>query len=81
MEKYSIEEIKKAAEIGNVSMVDANHIIDCLDEAKLALSAHVNCRGCKYYYVNPVDEICRNGFNINNESNCGGISYEQYKIE
>ncbi len=32
--KYTVEEILKAAEIGEVSMIDAKHIVGLLREAK-----------------------------------------------
>lgn len=34
MKVYTTEEILKAAEIGEVSMIDANHIVSLLDEAR-----------------------------------------------
>jgi len=37
MKKYSKEEILKAAEIGEVSMIDAKYIVSLLDEAKQIL--------------------------------------------
>lgn len=33
-EKYTVEEILKAAEMGEVSMIDAKHIVSYLDEAR-----------------------------------------------
>ena len=35
---YTKEEILKAAEIGEVSMIDARHIVSLLDEAKTILN-------------------------------------------
>jgi hypothetical protein len=35
MKKYTKEEFLKAAEIGEVSMIDAKHIVSLLDEIKM----------------------------------------------
>ena len=35
MRKYTKEEILKAAELGEVSMIDAKHIVNLLDEVKI----------------------------------------------
>jgi hypothetical protein len=37
MNKYTPEEILKAAELGEVSMIDAKHIVSLLPEARLRL--------------------------------------------
>ena len=48
---YSEDEILKAAEIGEVSMIDAKHIVSLLFEARIQLSGHNNeicqCMGCE----------------------------------
>ena len=38
IKKYTTEQILKAAEIGEVSMIDANHIVSLLDEAVTILN-------------------------------------------
>ena len=40
--KYTKEEILKAAEIGEVSMIDANHIVSLLDEARNKHKIEIN---------------------------------------
>ena len=35
MKKYTKEEFLRAAELGEVSMIDAKHIVSLLDEAKM----------------------------------------------
>ena len=47
MKKYTAQEFLKAAEIGEVSMIDAKHIVSLLDEARNILS-RLNCRRCSY---------------------------------
>lgn len=42
MNKYTKEEFLKAAEIGEVSMIDARHIISLLDEAKAMIENKSN---------------------------------------
>ena len=37
MEKYTTEEYLKAAELGEVSMIDAKHVVSLLPEARLVL--------------------------------------------
>lgn len=48
---YTKEEILKAAEIGEVSMIDAEHIVSLLFDARLALLGSndevVQCMGCE----------------------------------
>jgi Zn finger protein HypA/HybF involved in hydrogenase expression len=47
---YTKEEILKAAELGEVSMIDANHIVSLLDEAKTLLGNiknEVTCVSCE----------------------------------
>jgi len=41
METYTKEEFLKAAEIGEVSMIDAQHVVSLLDEARLFLSGEL----------------------------------------
>lgn len=48
---YSKDEILKAAEIGEVSIIDAEHIVSLLFEARLQLAGHsyplVQCMSCE----------------------------------
>ena len=37
MKKYTKEEFLKAAELGEVSMIDAKHVVSLLDEAQIIL--------------------------------------------
>jgi hypothetical protein len=39
MKKYTKQEFLKAAEIGEVSMIDARHIVSLLDEAREILTS------------------------------------------
>lgn len=83
--KYTTEEILKAAEIGEVSMIDAKHIVSLLDEARYILEVGFNCHKCKHSYMNPFDEYyCLKKdysedkeYDIENNINCGGIHYEK----
>lgn len=43
MKTYTKEEILKAAQIGEVSMIDAEHIVSLLDEAKEILQKNTEC--------------------------------------
>ena len=42
MKKYTAQEFLKAAEIGEVSMIDARHIVSLLDEARSILRKDIN---------------------------------------
>jgi len=42
MKKYTVKEFLKAAEIGEVSMIDAKHIVSLLDEARSILCKDIN---------------------------------------
>lgn len=48
---YSKEEILKAAELGEVSMIDAEHIVSLLFEARISLMGSndeiAQCMGCE----------------------------------
>jgi hypothetical protein len=57
MKKYTKEEILKAAEIGEVSMIDARHIVSLLDEAKHILKVGFDCHKCKHSFSNPLTSI------------------------
>jgi len=81
---YTVEEILKAAEIGEVSMIDAKHTVSLLDEAKHILKVGFDCYKCKYSFSNPFDQYyCQktgeNGeeYDIENDIDCGGVYYER----
>ena len=70
MKKYTKEEFLKAAELGEVSMIDAKHIVSLLDEVKMtrkeyqkqyqkeyALSGKKS-EAAKRYYQKHKHEIC-----------------------
>ena len=40
MKKYTKEEFLKAAELGEVSIIDAKHIVSLLDETKMTRKEH-----------------------------------------
>lgn len=82
--KYSKEEILKAAEIGEVSMIDAKHIVNLLDEAKHFLKIGFDCHKCKHSFSNPFDQYyCQKTTNLGKEfdlekdEDCGGVYYER----
>ena len=56
MKKYTVEEYLKAAEIGEVSMIDAKHTTSLLDEARKVLKSGFDCRKCKNSFSNPLDQ-------------------------
>jgi len=49
--KYTISEIIKTAEIDKISMIDATHIVNLLDETKNILKHGFNCRTCKHFKI------------------------------
>ena len=65
---YSEQEILKAAEIGEVSMIDANHIVSLLFDARLQLLGHndeiVQCMDC--------EEIIKRNESVIHCSSCYG---------
>lgn len=82
--KYTKKEILKAAEIGEVSTVDAEHIVSLLDEAKNILKVGFDCHKCKHSFSNPFDQYyCvkqgENGqeYDLENDEDCGGVYYER----
>jgi len=82
--KYTKEEILKAAEIGEVSMIDANHVVSLLDEAKHILKKGFDCRKCKHSFSNPFDQYyCQkvgvNGeeYDLENDEDCASVYYER----
>ena len=46
---FKKEEFKKAAELGEVSMIDAKHIVSLLDEAKITTRSEYQKQYQKYY--------------------------------
>jgi phosphoribosylpyrophosphate synthetase len=82
--KYTKKEFLKAAEIGEVSMIDAKHIVSLLNEAKHILKVGFDCHKCKHSFSNPFDQyycqkITNTGkdFNLENDEDCGGVYYER----
>ena len=76
--KYKIKEILKAAELGEVSMVDANHIVSLLDEARRVLKTSVNCDNCKNIFMNPFDQYyCDKDIDIGLGEDCGGKYFDK----
>lgn len=71
--KYTVKEILKAAEIGDVSMVDAYRIVSLLDEAHRILKSSFNCDDCKNLFMNPFDQYyCEKEIDIDSGEDCGG---------
>lgn len=86
MNKYTKEEFLKAAEIGEVSIIDAKHVVSLLDEARYIIKVGFDCRNCKHSFSNPFDEyycekIGDNGeeYDLGAGEDCGGIYYEKPK--
>lgn len=61
MKKYTKEEFLKAAEIGEVSMIDARHIVSLLEEARHILKVGFDCHECKHSFSNPVECVIKSG--------------------
>ena len=81
--RYSVEEILKAGEIGEVSMIDVRHVVSLLDEARHILKVGFDCRKCKHSFSNPFDEYyCqksgKNGeeYDLEKGEDCGGKFYK-----
>lgn len=75
--KYTKEEILKAAEIGEVSMIDAKHIVSLLDEAKQAVKAGFDCQTCIHSFTNPFDQrYCNKEYDLEKGIDCGGLHYK-----
>ena len=84
MKKYTKEEFLKAAEIGEVSMIDAKHTVSLLDEARHILKVGFDCYKCKHSFSNPFDQCyCQktdeNGevYDLESGKDCGGDYYER----
>ncbi|NLK92548.1 MAG: hypothetical protein GX273_05365 [Bacteroidales bacterium] len=70
MKKYTKEEFLKAAELGEVSMIDAKHIVSLLDEVKMTRKEYQKqyqkyyaasgkkSEAAKRYYQKHKNEIC-----------------------
>lgn len=54
---YTKEEFLKAAEIGEVSMIDAMHVVSLLDEARQKLNYIASMEAIKERYPATADEI------------------------
>ncbi len=84
--KYTKEEILKAAEIGEVSMIDARHIVSLLDEARAAIKNEFDCYKCANAFSNPFDQYYCNidrgdgeCYDLENGEDCGGKYYVKGK--
>lgn len=74
---YTAEEILKAAEIGEVSSIDAKHIVSLLPEARRELQRSYSCETCKHFFENPFDQgICRMDY-VLEIGDCAGKDYER----
>ena len=70
MKKYTKEEILKAAELGEVSMIDAEHIVSLLKDARK--KGKFDCRNCVHSFMNPFDQYyCHEDYDLEKED-CGG---------
>ncbi len=83
--KYTKEEFLKAAELGEVSMIDAKHIVSLLDKAKRILKDKFDCQKCRHSFSNPFDQyycLKKNGkgeeYNLEENQDCGGVYYKPY---
>jgi hypothetical protein len=75
--KYTIEVYLKAAELGEVSMIDARHVCSLLDEARKELKRNTICKDCKSLHTNPFEaDFCKKYFDIENGNFCEGTEYE-----
>lgn len=84
MKKYTKKEFLKAAEIGEVSMIDAKHIVSLLDKAKHIIKVGFDCSSCKHSFSNPFDQcycekIGENGeeYDLEAGEDCGGVYYDR----
>jgi hypothetical protein len=86
MKKYTKDEILKAAEIGEVSIHDAKHIVSLLDEARHVLKVGFDCHKCANAFSNPFDQFyCTienetgENYDIENDEDCNGKFYKKSK--
>jgi len=78
--KYTVDEFLLAAEIGEVSMIDARHTVSLLDEARNELNKGWSCRNCIHSFMNPFDEyFCGIGYKLNEDADCEGEKFEKRK--
>ena len=82
--RYSVEEILKAGEIGEMSMIDVRHVVSLLDEARHILKVGFDCHKCKHSFSNPFDQYycLKNGengeeYDIEKGEDCGGKFYKK----
>jgi len=77
---YTPEEYLKAAEIGEVSMIDAKHVVSLLDEAREILKKGFDCWKCKNSFSNPFDELfCELDYDPFEDEDCDGEHFERRK--
>jgi hypothetical protein len=75
--KFTIEEYLKAAEIGEVSMIDAKHVCSLLEEPRNIINKGFDCKKCKHSFSNPFDEYyCSKNYDIGKDEDCKGIEFE-----
>ena len=86
MKKYTKEEFLKAAEMGEVSMIDAKHVVSLLDEARHVMKVGFDCHKCKHAFANPFDQYyCLKKdekgeeYDLEADKDCGGIHFEREK--
>lgn len=76
--KYTVEEYLKAAEIGEVSMIDAKHVCSLLDEARSIINNEYDCHNCKHSFSNPFDQYyCNKGFDLESDVDCNGTKFKK----
>ena len=81
MKKYTVKEFLKAAEIGEVSMIDAKHIVSLLDEARNILSKF-DCQKCSHSMSDGnggvycfLKDVHGKNYHPNEDEDCGGAFY------
>ncbi len=75
---YTKQHILKAAELGEVSMIDAEHICALLDDAVEAINNPKGCRECKHLFTNPFDQhLCHKGIDFDSVEDCEGELFEK----
>lgn len=75
--RYTKREFLFAAQIGEVSMIDANHIVSLLDEASEILKKTFDCRMCAHSKYNELDNIICDKLYLLPIDNCGGSKFEK----
>jgi hypothetical protein len=74
MKKYTKEEFLKAAEIGEVSMIDAKHIVSLLDEARHILKVGFDCH--KGTEINNERSLMTSNINKEKCPKCGAVEID-----